>query len=471
MDPRKFVKRLPVADALLDRKAYLGARGDRRAALLNALLPAESLASSLTFVVAPANPAVLSWPVRLPPLTALLAPGTPLTGAQVVVHTRPPLPDAYRELIQHGVPALRWTYVAVSSADPAAAATWTRNVLAQHGFTAVQLDQEELLDVVAFLGGLDGASASAKLIERGFEACTMGTGLHACFTWSAAPLLELVSRFPSVHATVGVRLAPAGGEFVAERVLRLSGPDAKSLHNAETWLASGIRHAGGKLQRLNGHHATAAAATVPVCVPPVLPSKQAWTHVEPPHVAGSAAAWTGGAGVVLGWDLVRQAHAPLRLFGERPVTGVVSGTRLAHLIALRAVSCGAAVTVQGPAPWRGPFHHALPGPLALTSGSHRLPHLLVVDRPAEVPALAELGGSHHAVLVVADPLGPEHVPLLDTADFTVAGELSDPQQALLRGVFSAWLDELVPGQVTVLSRGVTARVGITLTGPEQHLLG
>ncbi len=471
MDPRKFVKRLPVADALLDRMAYAGARGDRRAALLNALLPSGSLAHSLTFVVAPANAAVLSWPARLPPLAALLAPGTPLTGAQVVVHTRPPAPDAYRELTQHSSPAHRWTYVAVCSADPASAAVWTKNVLGQHGFTAEQLDEDELLDVVAFLGGLDGAAAQAKLIERGFEACTMGSDLHACYTWSDAPMLELLSRFPAVRATVGVRLARAGGEFVAERVLRLSGQDAKALLGAETWLASGVRHA-GRLQRLNGHHASAAAVTIPVCVPPSLPSKQSWTHVEPAHVAGQAAAWTGGAGVVLGWDVVRQAHAPLRLFHERPVVGVVTSARLAHLIAVRAVSCGAAVTVQSAAPWPGPFGHARPGPAALALGGPRLPHLLVLDRPAEVPTLADLPGSHHAVLVVAD-LGPEHVPLLDVADFAVAGELTAPQQALLRGVFGTWLDDLplVPGQVTVIGHDVAARVGITLTGPEHHLLG
>ncbi|MEU7481194.1 hypothetical protein AB0A63_34820 [Lentzea sp. NPDC042327] len=471
MDPRRFVKRLPVADALLDRMAYAGARGDRRAALLNALLPSGALAHSLTFAVAPAGEEVLSWPVRLPPLTALLAPGSPLTGAQVVVHTRPPAPGAYRELIQHGVPAHRWTYVAVSSDDPASAATWTQNVLRQHGFTAAQLDQDELLDVVAFLGGLDGAAASAKLIERGFEACTMGAELHVCFTWSEAPVLELLSRFPAVPATVGVRVARTGGEFVAERVLRLSGPDVKALQSAETWLANGVRHA-GRLQRLNGHHASAAAVTVPVCVPPSLPSKQSWTHVEPPHVAGRAAAWTGGAGVVLGWDVVRQAHAPLRLFRERPVVGVVTSARLAHLVAARSVSCGAGVTVQSEAPWPGPFGHARPGPPAVALGGPRLPHLLVLDRPAEVPGLAGLPGSHHAVLVVAD-LGPEHVPLLEVADFAVAGDLGAPQQSLLRGVFGTWLDDLplVPGQVTVIGRGVAARVGITLTGQEHHLLG
>ncbi|MDT7783616.1 MAG: hypothetical protein QOF58_2035, partial [Pseudonocardiales bacterium] len=316
IDPRKLVKRLPVADSLLDRRAYAGAGGDRRAALLNALVPLESLDSSLTFAVTPAHPAVLSWPTRLPPLTALLAPGTPLTGAQVVVHTEPPA-------------ANRWTWISVSSPDLAAASSWTRNVLAQHGFTAVQLDRDGVLDVVALVVGLDGA-ASTKLIERGFESCAMGSGVHACFTWSSAPALEVLTQFPSVRATVGVRLAPAGGEFVAERVLKLSAPDTKSLQNAAMWLAQ------MSLTRLNGHHTAAAATTMPVCVPPVWPSQRAWTHVEPAAVAGQAAAWTGGAGVVLGWDVVRQTHAPLRLFQERPVTGVVSSPRLAHLIAARA---------------------------------------------------------------------------------------------------------------------------------------
>ncbi|KJK51650.1 hypothetical protein UK23_05830 [Lentzea aerocolonigenes] len=453
IDPRKLVKRLPVADTLLDRRAYAGAGGDRRAALLNALVPLESLGSSLTFAVTPAHPAVLSWPVRLPPLTALLAPGTPLTGAQVVVHTEPSA-------------ANRWTWISVSSPDLATASGWTRDVLAQHGFTAVQLDRDGVLDAVALIAGLDGGTASTKLIERGFDSCTMGSGVHACFTWSSAPVLEALTQLPSVRATVGVRLARAGGEFVAERVLKLSAPDPKSLLSAGTWLAQ------VPLTRLNGHHASAAATTVPVCVPPVWPSQRAWTHIEPAAVAGQSAAWTGSAGIVLGWDVVRQTHAPLRLFQERPVTGVVSSPRLAHLIAARAVSCGAAVTVQGPHPWRGPFGHAAPGPPALASGTPRQPHLLVVDRPSALPSFEGISGSHHAVLVVADPLGPEHVPLLDVADLVVVGELSTPQQALLRGVFSGWLDELspVPGEVTVLSHGVAARVGITLTGPEQHLL-
>ncbi|ANZ34795.1 hypothetical protein BBK82_00595 [Lentzea guizhouensis] len=359
MDPRRFVKRLPVADALLDRKAYVGARGDRRAALLNALLPSGSLTHSLTFVVAPANAAVLSWPARLPPLTALLAPGSPLTGAQVVVHTRPPAPDAYRELIQHGSPAHRWTYVAVSSADPASAAAWTRTVLEQHGFTAAQLDHDEVLDVVAFLGSLDGAAAQALLIERGFEACTMGADQHACFTWSEAPMLELLSRFPAVAATVGVRLARTGGEFVSERVLRLSGQDTKALLAAETWLASGIRHA-GRVRRLNGHHAAAAAVTVPVCVPPSLPSKQSWTHVEPVHVAGQAAAWTGGA--VSCWAGT-SCGRPTRRCGSSTNARSSAWSRAPgwRTCSRPAVSCGAAVTVQSPAPWRGPFGHAQPG--------------------------------------------------------------------------------------------------------------
>ncbi|MET9626973.1 hypothetical protein ABZX92_05875 [Lentzea sp. NPDC006480] len=465
IDPRKLVKRLPVADSLLDHRAYSRAGGDRRAALLtHGLL--DALDTALTFAVVPAHPAVLSWPVRLPPLIALLAPGTPLTGAQVVVHTEPPAPDAYRELIRHSCAANRWTWVSVSSPDAAAAAVWTRNVLAQHGFTAVQLDRDGVLDVVALIGGLDAGSTSTKLVERGFESCTMGSLAHACFTWSAPPALEALTQFPSVRATTGVRLAPAGGEFVAERVLKLSSPDTKSLQNAATWLGQ------VPLTRLNGRHASAVMTTMPVCVPPSWPSQDAWIHVEPAAVAGQSAAWTGGAGIVLGWDVVRQTHAPLRLFQERPVTGVVSSPRLAHLIAARTVSCGAAVTVQGPHPWRGPFGHAAPGPLAPASGTPRQPHLLVVDRPTALPSLADLAGSHYAVLVVADPLGPEHVPLLDVADVVVVGELSSPQQALLRGVFSGWLDELspIPGEVTVLSHGVAARVGITLTKPEQHLL-
>ncbi len=475
MDPRKFVKRLPVADKILDHIAAAGADGDRRAALLNALLPLSSLSSSLTFLVE--SGPVLSHPARLPALTALLAPGTPLTGAQVVVHTQPPeahvppLSDAYRQLIGHGCAANRWTYVAVSSPDLEAAATWTKNVLAQHGFEAVRLDQGQVLDAVAFLTGLDASTAANRLIDRGFETCRIGAGLHACYTWGDAPLLELLSLFPSLRATVGVRLAPAGGEFVAERVLRLTAPTKAALTTAEQWLT----RANARLVRLNGHHASAAAATVPVCVPPVWPSKHSWTHVEPVHVAGSAVAWTGGAGVVVGWDLVRGAHVPLRLFREQPVTGLVSSVKLAKLVALRAVSCGAVVTVQtgDPLSWQGPFHLAQPGAPALRAGSRNQPHLLVIDRPDEIPALNGLPGTHHACLVVADPLGTEHVPLLDHADIVVAGDLNDAQKALLRGVFSEWLTELpwVPGEVSVLSRGVAARVGITPTAPEQHLLG
>lgn len=475
MDPRKLVNRLPVADTILDRIAAGKADGDRRAALLNALLPLNFLNSSLTFLVE-AGP-VLSHPARLPALTALLAPGTPLTGAQVVVHTQPPeahvppLSDAYRHLTGHGCAANRWTYIAVSSPDPEAAAVWTKDVLARHGFEATRLDQGEVLDVVAFLTGLDASTAANKLIERGFETCRIGAALHACYTWGEAPLLELLSLFPSVRATVGVRLAPAGGEFVAERVLRLSAPTKPLLANAEQWLA----RAHARLTRLNGHHAAAAAATVPVCVPPTWPSKHSWTHVEPAHVAGSAVAWTGGAGVVVGWDLVRGAHTPLRLFREQPVTGLVSSVRLAKLVALRAVSTGAVVTVQtgDPLSWQGPFHHVRPGPPALRAGSRGQPHLLIIDRPQEVPALTGIGGTHHACLVVADPMGTEHVPLLDHADVVVAGELNDAQKALLRGVFSEWLTELpwVPGEVTVLSRGVAARVGVAPTAPEQHLLG
>jgi hypothetical protein len=494
VDPRKLIRRLPDIAGTIRERTEVRPVGDRRVALLDTIVPGTKITEtnsvafveradglSVTLSLEPAGGTVLSRPMRLPAVAALL-PAGPFT-LQLVVHSQPPPGDnplsaSYLELTRYNCARNRWAYLTLTStageqAGLLAAAEALRERLAAEGIAAEPVDAAGVLAAVALVGHLDDGllAAGTALVRRGLGSFDIGQTTQSCFTWQdpTGHVLGRLCLLPATAATVGVAVAAAGGELVSEQVLRLAAPNKAILAHAQARAAAEVVRLGARLDPLDGKHLPAAAVTFPVGAVPSRRAAAGWARVGPAHALAAEQPWCGGAGLLLGWDAHHGTPVPARLFRHRPTTGVVLGHGLAKLIALRAVAAGAAVTVQTTQPqlWRGPFQLLPPGvPVAPSGGPHR-PHLIVGEEPATAAP-----GAYQAHLTALDTLVPQHLPLVEAVDLVVFGEVDSAQRALLNATFGGVVGpfEPHPGHAVAISRDQLSAYSVSATPVEQSML-
>jgi hypothetical protein len=197
----------------------------------------------------------------------------------------------------------------------------------------------------------------------------------------------------------------------------------------------------------------------------------------------------GPAGIALGME---QPGAPalVRLFRPRPTTvGLFGPTKLARLLALRALGAGAQVCVRTPrpAPWTA-LHPLAPGetpwltllppgsPLP-APGTGRLPWLLVDEGEPGGTAAPYQPGPWQAVLTVQPPLGPTAVGSIRSYDLLVlhgvASQAVEPLRAAtgIAERSAKWLSRMPDDVVALIADGETRYVVMAASAAERAALG